>query len=593
MRKLTTSTLIWVLAFTLLILIAADYFVYSRTKAFIMEGIRNELSSKVSLAKSFINVDAFVQRERSELKQYANEIKSRTGLRTTLIDKQGEVIADSELPISELNSVENHINRPEIQKAMRLGSGLARRLSSTIDRNLIYYAEPLRENGRIVGFIRFAMFSPDMEARMSYLYSLLWRVNLILLIAAISGAYIYAVWLKNYFSKFLFSLNQQRESKTFQPLPHQPLEELDRISAEFNGIGHKLQQQINGFQDEKEELVNIFNSLKEGVAAFNNEGFLQVYNEPFLKIFNLDETEIFQRPFYDWLHFPPVIQDIDQFLNNRQPVQKRIKYYGDTYIEYQVLPLQQKVAAEDGFLVTVADVTHLHLLETIRQDFVSNVSHEFKTPLTSIRGYAETLLNEVGEDKTLIRKFLQKIEKQTLHLENLVSDVLQLSRVERNEITDIQPLDALPVLDDLAEDFETIARAKDLSFYYRKPVEEDKVMVKANPQLLQTLLSNLLMNSIQYNHKGGEILLKVDAGSAMLSIHLKDSGIGISAEEQQRIFERFYRTAESRHIYPEGSGLGLSIVKHIVQLLEGEIKVESTPGEGSTFILNLPRIAAA
>ncbi len=588
MNKISQKTFLFVLIVLIISILFVDIYNWNKTKNFLIEEIRLTMRKKVSLAKSFINLDVFQARNLKQLKNFADEIKERTDYRTTLIDKTGNVLADSEIPLDTLPKVENHLNRPEVQKALRTGSGLSMRHSSTIPRDLIYYCETIQKEGRIIGFIRFAMFSPDYNEKMSFLSGLIWRSNFIMVLLAIVAYFIYSKWLNVQFRKIQKPLTEQRDMQQFNSIPGQTHEEFDLLARDFNTIGEKLQRKNEKFESEKEYLYTIFNSLNEGVAAFEKDGYSVVYNSKFIEILNIKEKDLKGRPFYNWLHFPPLIQDIEHYLKNKQALKNRLKYYGNIFIEYQILPVQSSSEKNSNFVVTIQDVTHLQRLETIRKDFVANVSHEFKTPLTSIRGYAETLLSGMLDDPEITQKFLHRIERQTEHMENLVSDLLQLSRIERNEITEIEKIEPLPLLRDIAEEFVPVAQAKNVSLEWNIPSVEKEIYIYGNQNLLYTLISNLVTNGIQYNKSGGKIWLKVTQQNDVLRIEVKDNGIGISQSEIDRIFERFYRTEASRSLYAEGSGLGLSIVRHVVELLNGKLGVESEPEKGSQFWVEIP-----
>ncbi|MEJ2634655.1 MAG: ATP-binding protein [Calditrichia bacterium] len=590
MSKISSRTLLFTILTTVFTLIVIDLYTWNHTRTFLLNGIRQDLHEKAALSLGLIDDKALENRDRVRLKQFTDEIKNLTGMRTTLIGKQGEVLADSEIPIDELNNVENHLNRKELQQALRTGSGLAIRNSATIGQELLYYAEPIRENGRVIGFIRFALLYPEFRNRMAYVTGLIARINLFLIVVVIGAVLLYWNWLTRQMENLRTPLIGQKEAPDYQMLPDQKYEEMDRIKADINAIGEKLQIAREELVSDQQLLLNIFDSLDEGVAAFDFDGLPLLNNRSFIDILKLKDGADHTRPFYDWVHFPPLIQDIESYLEKREPIKRRLKYYGDSFIEYKILPLKFNPREDSGFLVTLRDVTQLQQLETIRQDFVANVSHEFKTPLTSIRGYAETLLSEMAEDRELRKKFLEKIVSRTEHLENLVTDLLQLSRIEKNEITTIDRINPIPDIQEVAEEFMHISRSRKMKFDFEIMDFEKDIFIRASANLLHTLLSNLIMNALQYNHPEGSVWLRIKVEHEYLRIEVQDTGVGFTKEQRERIFERFYRVEAARSSYVQGTGLGLSIVRHIVELLEGKIEVESEPGKGSLFRVEFPII---
>lgn len=588
MKKFSTKT--WLFCFLILViaLLVFDLYLWNHTKSFLIEEIRQDFRKKIAISEVLLGTNSTQNLDRDTLFQLAREIKKLTSYRTTFIDKDGWVLADSDVPSTELSSVENHLTRPEVQQALRVGYGLDRRKSATIQEKLFYYCEPLRENGRITGFIRLAMFSPEYGSRLKFLTGLIIQSNLFFIFISLVATFFYNRMLGSQLTNFRKSLYAQRDEPGFQKLPRQSLQEFDLLANEINHLGEKLHNFYIDLDNRLQQLLAIFNSLSEGVAAFDREGMVIIHNNKFREIMGLPLDTARKIKYYDWIHFPPIIQDIENFLENNQQIKKRIKFYGDRFIDYQILPLLNHHSALAGFLLTLADVTHLQQLETIRQDFVANVSHEFKTPLTSIRGYAETLLESGGEKKKQREKFLKKIEKQTIHLENLVTDLLQLSRIERKEMEELIKMNPVPVIKKLISEYLPVVSERNLTLHKEIPKFEKKIRIKANPQILQTILTNLINNAIQYNRPGGQIWFRLSVTDTALRMEVEDNGIGIPADQLERIFERFYRVESARYIFPEGSGLGLSIVKHSVELLSGQVGVESKEEQGSLFWVEIP-----
>ncbi len=590
MNKFYQKTFIYTISGAILSLVILNYYIWNNSKSFILTSLRDELAKKFSLALQLIDLNTFQKEDLGALKKYTDDIKKLTGLRTTLINKEGKVLADSELEPDELVGVESHLMRPEVQQALKTGSGIATRRSTTIDKNLIYYCDNLRVNQRIIGFLRFAMFSPDFNARMNYIKKILIQVNISLLILAVLAVFTYWRWLKSQLDSLRVNLAGQRESEKFDSLPTQKYEEFESIRGEINTIGEKLQKKIISLSNKNEQMMNIFNALTQGFAVFNRAGQAIVYNQNFFNILKIQQANVADKPFYDWIHFPPLIQDIENFLNNKKSIQKRIKYYQNTYIEYQISSFLNKKNEDEGFLLAIQDVTHIQQLETVRQDFVANVSHEFKTPLTSIRGYAETLLSGLEDDPEIRIKFLKKIENQTKQLENLVSDLLRLSQIEKREVSQLEEMNPVPVIQEIIEEFKQIAHNQKIKLHFELDPENKDIKIYANRKIIQTILSNLLTNAIQYNEPEGSVFVRLKQEENNLILEVKDTGIGIPPKQLDRIFERFYRVESARELVPEGSGLGLSIVKHSVDLLSGQVGVKSDMGMGSLFWIQIPLI---
>lgn len=589
MKSLSKKAFLYTLIITVFSIFLLDTFFYLNTKDFLSGEIKTELNKQIKLARKIIDINAFNERDYKKLKYYSDEISRLTGSRTTLIAKDGKVLADSELDSLDLNRAENHLNRPEIKEAMEKGIGFSERRSATIDKNLLYYAENLYEGNRISGFIRFAVFSTNIDTRLEFLTNMLIIIDFFVLLIVFGFLIIWQKKVKKQTESLITEISLRSEQPNFTDIPSQKYAEYDKIASGVNSLGKNLFNLKERYKQSFTDLLGLFNSLHEGVAAFDKNGRLLFFNKPFSYIFNTENAVEGKSFFYDLIHFPPLINDIHKFLKSNSLVTKRTKYSGSRYIEYQISQFNLE-DLQAGFIITVEDVTNLQNLEIIRQDFVANVSHEFKTPLTSIRGYAETLLSGSVNDSVVQKKFLEKIEKQTLKLENIVTDLLQLTRIENREVEEHTEIDPVSTLKEIADDFSFRCKAKKIDFTTDFLVNSGEVKILANPQLLQTLVSNLLANAINYNSEKGSVIFKCSANNKYFIAEVADTGIGIPKDEKQRIFERFYRVDSSRSVYPEGSGLGLSIVKNITELFRGKIELESEPGKGSRFVVYIPLV---
>ena len=231
--------------------------------------------------------------------------------------------------------------------------------------------------------------------------------------------------------------------------------------------------------------------------------------------------------------------------------------------------------------MVLRDISHYIKLEKIRRDFVANVSHEFKTPLAAIRGFSETLLDWGLEDQNISRKYIGKIIKQSNQLENLVSDLLQLARIERLQNLELKPFHPNPLVLDITQQYSELARSSELGFEVK--LVESEVPILGEIEMFRSIIANLLDNAIKYTPAGGQVTVSSTLNGSYWIFSVKDSGIGIPEKEQGRIFERFYRVDKARSRAIGGTGLGLSIVKHLTELQQAEISLQSQVNQGSCF----------
>ena len=590
MKKILQNIYFRIISFNIIVLILTNILIYNIMEQFILDELRTEFEKKVALARPQIDINALEQDDQKSLKEFADRLKSLTNLRITILNRQGKVLADSDVPSDELKNVENHLLREEIQEALKNGVGIASRRSKTIDEELIYYSETIRKGGKIIGFLRTAIFMPDVNAKLSFIKGLILKVDLIVICMI---AITVLLGLLHYRKRLAFigdQLSMQLDRGAVEQVSYQDDLHINQLSRELNKVLDWSQMKLNESVSDTERLKNILNSIISGVMAFSQEGQIIFANDSFRKIFKIDTDELEDQEIYKWIHFPPLIRDIELFLRDRTlpEITNTIKFYDESYIEYRIFRQKLGRGNEPGYLLTVRDITRLQQLETVRRDFVANVSHEFKTPLSSIRGYAETLMSGSTDDEETRIKFLKKIERQTIRLENLVADILQLAKIEKKDISDLTRIDVAAMIQEIVEEFSPMVGQAGLTLEHDLAGGDPVIRIEANPDLVRTILANLLSNALQYNRPQGKVTVRLKKAGKFCVILVEDTGIGISKEEKTRIFERFFRTNDARAIFTDGTGLGLSIVKNAVDSLAGQIDVESELGKGTVFTIKLP-----
>jgi len=590
MKKILHNLLFQIISFNAVVLIIMNIMILQIMEKHVLDELRLDFEKKVALARPQIDLNALQREDQSELKSFADRMKMLTQLRVTIMNRRGKVLADSDVPSENLKKVENHLSREEIQEALMLGAGIASRKSKTINKELIYYAETIRKKGKIIGFFRTAIFMPEVNAKFSFYRTLLIKIDFIFAVMIFFTIVLIYFRNRRRLSTVRKELIRQRENNIISALPYQDYHEVNRLVREMNKSLTWTENKIEEKQAYSELLKNILNSIGIGVLVFSHGGQIIFSNVTFRKIFGIQETDPSDQGIYKLIHFPPVIGDIENFLSDKTlpEISNTIKFYEESYITYRLVRPNVGKGLEEIYLLTVRDVTRLQQLETIRRDFVANVSHEFKTPLSSIKGYTETLLSGLAEKKDIRQKFLKKIEKQTIQLEHLVSDVLHLAKIEKKDISDRTSIDVRTMLNEIIEEFRPVALRLDSVIEFYSTEGDTEILIEANPEMAHSIVANLLSNALQYNTPKGKVIIRLRTGNSYCVIEIEDTGIGISKEEISRIFERFFRTAEARAAFPEGTGLGLSIVKNALDVLGGQVNVQSVPGKGSIFIVKIP-----
>ena len=391
----------------------------------------------------------------------------------------------------------------------------------------------------------------------------------------------------------------------FRPIPAEPLhDELATLGDSLNEAAAKLERTIVSLSSERNRSSAILRSMVEGVAVIDAQERLVFCNRAFAEILNVDAAASEGRPLIELVRHSELLGLIHRALNGEEGLQSDIamgivqqRSFSVTAAPVNALegisaealrgnrPLN--IGKPSGAVVVLHDVTELRRLERVRQDFVANVSHEFKTPLTAIQGFAETLLGGAIDDPRNNRRFLEVIREHALRLARLTNDLLKLARIEAGKL-EIQfaPVNVAELLESCSDATLLKATRKQISFEIDVPITMPPV--RGDASLLHDVLQNLLDNAVQYTPEGGQLHVTATASPREAVITVSDTGIGIPLADQERIFERFYRVDAARSREAGGTGLGLSIAKHIVEAHGGRLWVQSEVGRGSRFSFSVP-----
>ncbi len=504
------------------------------------------------------------------IKGLGKKIKTRI----TVVNLQGEVLADSE---ENPKLMVNHRHRPEIIQALEENVGQAKRFSSTIKEEMLYVAMPLKQDGETIGILRTSLFLKDINNLLESLRTEILNVVLIAVVISMLAAII----LSNVFSrpvKKLIEASRRVASGDFDARVFlKNKDDFKKLADSFNYMTDKIKSLFTDLSLQKEELDSIIASIEEGLLVIDPDGTIVLANESFNRICQVKDGK--KRFYWEVLREPEFSDTIKKVIKDKINAVKQIEINGKIFL------CSVSFVARQGkeIVIIFHDITDIKNLERIKKDFVVNVSHELRTPLTAIKGYIETLDEEIDEKH---KHYLGIISKHTERLINIVQDLSVLSELEeRNFSLQLEEINFKNLIEDILKLFGHKLKEKGLSL--KLDLKENVPLFKGDAFRLEQMMINLIDNAIKYTEKG-EITISLTEENGKLIMKIEDTGIGIPEAHLERIFERFYVVDKSRSRKLGGTGLGLSIVKHIVLLHNGRINVESIPGAGSQFKITFP-----
>ena len=517
-----------------------------------------------------------------------------SGARVTVIDKAGLVLADS---AHDPETMENHAHRPEIVQAYSSGAGQSVRHSATLGRDLVYRAVRYQPAAGPPVVIRMALPLAQIDLSLAELRRRLFGASLVMLLLGGGASLVYFRVFATRVER-LKDFSRRVAAGDFRPLPvERARDELAELADTLNETARRLDGTIRSLSGERHRSSAILRSMVEGVAVIDAGEKIVFSNRAFSEILSLDPAAIEGRPVIEVVRHSDLLELIRRALAGEEGLQNDIalgivhpRNFAVTAAPVQALEAAAPAGGAGkpaGAVVVLHDVSELRRLERVRQDFVANVSHEFKTPLTAIQGFAETLLGGALEDPRSNRRFLEIIREHAVRLARLTDDLLKLARIEAGKL-DVQfsPVSVAELVERCAET--TVLKASRKQIVLEIDVPAELPAVRGDAMLLREVLQNLLDNAIQYTPEGGRIRVTATAGEREVILTVVDTGIGIPLADQERIFERFYRVDAARSREAGGTGLGLSIAKHIVETHGGRLWVKSEVGHGSAFSFSIP-----
>jgi two-component system, OmpR family, phosphate regulon sensor histidine kinase PhoR len=510
---------------------------------------------------------------------------SQSGIRVTLISSEGKVLADSD---EDPARMENHSDRPEILNALSAGSGYAVRYSATLRRDLVYFARRFDSESGQTLVMRFALPLYRLDEGVNAFRTRLWSVSLLILVLTGGASLLFFRTVSNRIGR-LNEFSRRVAQGDFRPMfIERSNDELSDLSRTLNQTASKLDQTIRTLTEERNQSAAILASMEEGVAVIDSAQRIIYCNRAFRQAAGIPEAPVEGRLVVEIIQHADLLTLIDSALTKAEIIHGEVVVGSVRTRSFAVTsaPISSE-GSVIGAVMVLHDISEIRRLERARRDFAANISHEFRTPLAAIQGFAETLLDGALDDSANNRRFIQIIHDNAIRLGRLTEDLLKLARIEAGQLQlEIQPVAIARIIESSIET--TRVKADQRNLVVESNCKPDLPMLKGDARALQEILLNLLDNAIRYSSPGGRIKVSAEIAGMEMMLSVSDAGIGIPKADQDRIFERFYRADAARSRESGGTGLGLSITKHLIEAHGGRIKVESEVGRGSTFYVFLP-----
>lgn len=586
-------TLQWriVLAYTALIVIsmgAVSIYLVSFVRGTYISNLEERLEHEARLVGESTAKYFQDRMELTELEEISQRIGGFIDARVTVIALDGTVLAEV---WEEPSVMENHFARPEIQGAINVGLGRSIRVSETLRQELMYTAVPIYAEGIIVGVARVAVPISKIQNTVNRIITTIILSAITVTSLSIALGYFIARRTSRSVHSMADAARRLASGELDQRVEALASDETRELAAAFNRMATALRSMVNDLSVERNKLSAVLDTMADGVVVIlqvfyfrHGEGRIDLMNPAAEELLSISSEEAIGARFLETIENRELQQLVSRALESGE------QQHGDVdmvnprrYLSVFATPLTGE--EENGVLLTLHDLTRIRQADTTRRQFVSNVSHELRSPLASVKAMVETLESGALEERQTAGDFVHRIHRDIDRMSNIVEDLLELSRLESGQVTiDMAPLNLSSLIEDVSHEFEPRAEAKNITL--RVSLPDAPYIVMGERDLLHQVLTNLLDNALKFTTSQGVATLSATHKRNMVHVSVSDTGIGIADEHHARLFERFYRVDSSRQYL--GTGLGLAIAKHIVQSHGGDFVVESQEGEGSTFSFTIP-----
>ncbi len=514
---------------------------------------------------------------------FAIDFASQINERVTFIAKDGKVLGDSQAGAAYVN-MENHKYREEVKQALTGNVGFSVRTSGTFNVKYVYVAVPLNHKGEITVITRLAMEIDQVEIINDYIIKNSLLSALVGVILAILMSLLYTGRITRPVRTILAATSKIADGNYNERIFVKSGDELEKIAIKINDMAEKLGHTITELSDSNSKKLSVLYSMKEAIIAVDNEFRVILVNNAAKKMFGLSDQSVGEYLLRS-IRSSQLHDTFKKVVSEKFIGEQDVEFPGGRIYKIKTVYITDEYSNKQlGIMALIEDITEFKKMENIRREFVANVSHELKTPLTSIAGFVETLQAGAAEDPALRSRFLDIIAIESARLKRLIEDILIISDIEGGREPKLSG--KIDVKEAIAQTISAIAPIiEEKKAVIVQDYDAEDIEIEGNPDRFRQMMVNLIENAVKYSENGKQVTVSAHKKFNRIHIVVKDQGYGISEEHLPRLFERFYRVDKSRSQMAGGTGLGLAIVKHIVHLFEGEIYVESKIGVGSEFTI--------
>ena len=584
--------IVWKIFFiqTTLIIISIltiGFYVGFSLKAYYLEQISSQLSTNAALISDIINKD-MIDGKGGSIDSLTKRLSRKIHARITVIDPKGIVLGDSK---NDPWDMENHSDRPEIMVALNGKTGKSTRFSETLKIDMMYLALPVEKEEKIVGVVRVSLPLSDVNKRVNHIYRVICWGTILAVMISFGVGFIITRKITQPIILMTQAAKRLAGGDFSEPVRVESTDEIGDLARSLNTMSLELQDKIETLTKEINEKQAILSGMIEGVIAVDQDQRIILMNSAAEVMFGISFTDALDRFHWEIIRMSKLnalFQEVLETGSNK--VEELTLHYGEERVlQVQMAAIPDEEGIPWAVVAVFHDITEIRRLENVRKDFVANVSHELKTPLTSIKGSVETLQGGGIYDSENRLRFINIIERHSKRLERLIDDLLDLSQIESGKGgMDFESVNLSEIVGGEVSNFEEAINKKAQKINVDIPSGFPHVL--ADREKVKTIFRNILDNAIKYTPEFGEITISAAAQESEVQIEVADTGRGIPPKEIHRIFERFYRVDKTGSRESGGTGLGLSIVKHIVEAHNGTIHATSEEGIGTKVVFTLPKV---